>query len=354
MVKMLPSLNGFRFVSILLVICGHLAIQYDLFAPVKHIVFLQPFLRVLTNAQMGVNIFFVISGFLITTLLLKEEETSGTISWKHFYIRRILRIFPAYFFLLFVYFGLTQMGIIKLSGNSWATSLTYSKYLNWNLDWYTAHFWSLSMEEQFYLLWPFIFLTKTATRKKITLWIIVLVPAFRIIEFYSQYSWMGDFSPFQRMDAIAIGCLVAFYRNTFAILLLRHQRLWWWIAMTVIFLLHYLPEIANSFNGWFLIVPTGTDHGTIANICIAILLLHSLEVRQGPWFYFLNMKWISRIGVYSYGIYLWQQFFLYHTPHIYNQLPWNLLFLTGTVAVSWIAVERPFLKLKERFGRNGK
>lgn len=88
----------------------------------------------------------MISGFLITKLLLKEEASKGTIYIKNFYLKRILRIFPAYFFLLLVYAVLQYFKILMVSKESWLTALTFTKFLNGGTDWYTWHAWSLSVE----------------------------------------------------------------------------------------------------------------------------------------------------------------------------------------------------------------
>jgi len=95
--KKLPSLNGLRALSIIIVILFHL-LPYD-FNTDPSIMVLIPFL----NGRFGVNIFFVISGFLITTLLMNEEKRTGSNSLKGFFLRRSLRILPAYYFLLFAY-----------------------------------------------------------------------------------------------------------------------------------------------------------------------------------------------------------------------------------------------------------
>jgi len=141
-----PSINGLQALSITFVILSHLDLQYGLLTYFKEVSWINPFVSLLSDGNFGVNVFFVISGFLITSLLLNEEETSGKVSLKNFYIRRTLRIFPAYFFLLLVYFILQLVCYISISKASWLTALTYTKYFNWQLDWYTAHAWSLSVE----------------------------------------------------------------------------------------------------------------------------------------------------------------------------------------------------------------
>src|SRR5580692_6717505 len=132
----LPSLYGLRACSIAFVILYHF---FRFTYPIDDDILLRiPFL----SGRFGVNVFFVISGFLITYLLMKEEDKTGTVSLKDFYIRRVLRIFPAYYFLLLVYFILQELGYIHISHEAWLTALTYTKYLNYLHEYYTSHAWS--------------------------------------------------------------------------------------------------------------------------------------------------------------------------------------------------------------------
>ena len=101
------SINGLRAISIFLVLTHHCILQYNVFGNFAHIKWLQPFIKLLNDGQLGVNVFFVISGFLITSLMLQEEAKTKTVSLKNFYIRRTLRIFPAYYFLLLIQSTLT-------------------------------------------------------------------------------------------------------------------------------------------------------------------------------------------------------------------------------------------------------
>src|SRR6476659_7374830 len=126
-IKKLPSLNGLRAISILLVIASHYVMYYF---NVNHVP-LDDTLVSFNLGHLGVNVFFVISGFLITSLLLREEEVAGNISLKNFYARRTIRIFPAYYFVLIVYGVLQLLHIISISKTSWITAITYTKYFNW-------------------------------------------------------------------------------------------------------------------------------------------------------------------------------------------------------------------------------
>ncbi len=141
--KRIPSLDGLRAISITLVLLSHL-VKW------KHV----SLARAETYGQLGVNIFFVLSGYLITNLLLREYERTSTISLREFYIRRAFRIFPAAFVFLAVVIPLywsSQMRWYRISAACRLSTREYGSFAAVEF----RNLWSLSMEEHFYLLWPF-------------------------------------------------------------------------------------------------------------------------------------------------------------------------------------------------------
>jgi len=110
--------------------------------------------RSLGLAESGVRIFFIISGFLITKLLLYELESTGRISLKAFYRRRILRIFPAFYSYWLVMLLLNVSGLLVIPGKDLAYAATYTINYVLHRPWHLGHLWSLAVEEQFYALWP--------------------------------------------------------------------------------------------------------------------------------------------------------------------------------------------------------
>ena len=147
----IASLDGLRAISIGLGLLGHLA--GTRFFPLTSAA--GDFFAL---AETGVLIFFIISGFLITTLLLHELDNSGRINLLKFYFRRTLRIFPPYYFLIAVLLVLRFLGYISLSNYDVLHAFTYTSNYFYPEGWYLGHPWSLSVEEQFYLLWPAILL----------------------------------------------------------------------------------------------------------------------------------------------------------------------------------------------------
>jgi peptidoglycan/LPS O-acetylase OafA/YrhL len=344
----LPSLNGLRAVSIILVMFHHLSEKNYLLrfnAPAL----LTPFADFFQDGHLGVNIFFVISGFLITFLLLAEEEKTGSISLRNFFVRRVIRIFPAYYFLLLVYFLLQVSGKIQITANSWFSAITYTKYLNWQRDWYTSHAWSLSVEEHFYLFWPFLFLYARKLRKLAALSLFLIVPFIRVFLYYHPVEHLNDLTIFTRIDGIAIGCLCALYKGEIMIVRTRLAVFLVWTSFVGLFLLRYLPLLTDRMNLSFIWIPLGLTHGTIGNIFIATIMMYSIFGPTNRWYTLLNSKFFNYLGVLSYSIYLWQQVFLANTGSFFTSIPTNLAGICIMALFSYYVVEKPFLKLKAKF-----
>jgi peptidoglycan/LPS O-acetylase OafA/YrhL len=338
----LPSLNGLRAISIAIVISFHL-IRFNLDVDPT------PFLHFpIFDGQFGVNVFFVISGFLITSLLMKEEEEKGTISLKGFYTRRTLRIFPAYFFLLFVYWSLQLLGYLKIPGSAWLTALTYTKYLNYWNDFYTGHAWSLSIEENFYFFWPFVFMLGSKSRKNLAILLILSVPILRSYLHLNRVDWIKEQSLFLRIDAIATGCFFALYREDILRYLTPRWKRSFYGSIIILFLLPWLRSLFGGGDGLDVIfIPLGVLHGSIANVLIAVLMMYSIFGPRGLWFRMLNSKVFNFVGVISYSLYLWQQLFIGGIDNWWiTHLPQNLLGILCCALFSYYIIERPFLKLK--------
>ncbi len=344
-----PSINGLRAISILLVLCNHLTMRDNLFAHLSSIKLLMPLLAFLLDGQLGVNVFFVISGFLITSLMIQEEEVENKISLKSFYIRRTLRIFPAYYFLLLVYFILQVFNFIHIGASSWLTAITYTKYFNWHNEWLTSHAWSLSIEEHFYLLWPLVFISGKIFRKRFALLLILLVPVIRVFIYFFPISWLNEFTIFLRIDAIAIGCLFAIYKDEVIKKMSAHWLKLFLTALLFLFFLRYGPLLAAKINMGFIFIPLGVTHGTIANLLIATIMMYSVFGPKGIWFKILNNKIVNYIGLLSYSIYLWQQFFFNPNENLLTHFPINIICIFFMAVFSYHLIELPFLKLKSKF-----
>lgn len=187
----LPCLDGLRAVGIIFVIVCHL--QYVVSWHPRGIV------KAIWNGlgPLGVNIFFGLSGYLITHLLVKEFRRSGTVSLKNFYMRRALRIFPAFYVYLGVICSLVIWGVLEIPTAQLARAAIYlTNYFPCYGTpdfWFVGHTWSLAVEEQFYLFWPvMLFLVGVGRGKWLALLLIVLMPVIRVGGYYLLPSIRGS------------------------------------------------------------------------------------------------------------------------------------------------------------------
>jgi peptidoglycan/LPS O-acetylase OafA/YrhL len=333
---------------------GHLT--RHLIVPGKHILF--PF-DLFRDGGFGVNVFFVISGFLITKLLLEEEELNKKISLKDFYIRRCLRIFPAYYFVLFVYFILQLSGILSFEHQSWFASVFYLKYFYMS-DWETGHFWSLSVEEHFYLFWPVVFSLFPKRRVEIALIVIVSVMLFQLNTYTSTIGFpvfLRQESFFLRADAIMMGCLTAIYYEKIITFLDKRKYLAYTVPLIILAIAFFNSGILTNLNYTrklhlgILLISLGIQsaNGIITNLLISLLMVVSIQFSFTVWFKFLNSAILNFIGKLSYSLYLWQQLFFSDRIGIFGKAPLNLLMIFAAALFSYYLIEKPFLRLKNKF-----
>lgn len=205
----LPSLDGWRALSILVVLAAHTKATFDF--PKE----LDVYFKWLFDGDLGVRTFFIISGLLITWLLLNEERLNGCISLKKFYIRRILRIWPVYFAFLFVLLMLQTFGGYGQSLEMWIGNFTFmTNYFG--AKWTNGHLWSLAVEEQFYFLWPIILAAIKSKQKprQVLLVPFFVAPVSRVITYLQPATtpWKTIFCGYSFLnywDSIAVGCLAA-------------------------------------------------------------------------------------------------------------------------------------------------
>lgn len=345
--KIIPSLNGLRAISIILVIFSHVGILNDTlhkFFP----------LLILESGALGVNVFFAISGYLITKLLLDEEKKYGRVSLTNFYKRRTLRIFPAYYFLLLVYFILQKYQLIFLSNQSWITALTYTKYFNHSADGISEHLWSLSVEEHFYLLWPFAFVFLPSKRSFILIIFIIIVPLIRIYGYSHTipYFEIDNLTIFQRADSLMAGCLLAIHYDKFC---LYTEKIFKAVKFPLLFILLLLVAIicidemnkAYGLHLGIITIPFLGQSGTITIAVILMLIIYSINY-SGWWFTFLNNRVMDYIGRLSYSLYLWQQVIIFGSLGYISKKPYVFLAIFIAANFSYFIIEKPFLSFKNK------
>jgi peptidoglycan/LPS O-acetylase OafA/YrhL len=339
--RKIPSLDGLRALSVLMVVSAH--VNGSL---VKLIPFI-PFWLYLVWGALGVQMFFVISGFLITHLLLKELESTGTISLRRFYFRRALRIFPPFYVYLAAALAVTLAGWAPGDLRAFLVAGTYTwNYLGGGSE-LLVHTWSLSLEEQFYLLWPaaLVFL---GTRKsiKVAVWVILLSPVSRVVTYFlmPHHRSLLNAMLHTGLDSIMFGCLLAILWHNARF----NQRIQpfvcgWLAACAAAFSLILGPVFLGArFRGSY-----GLVFGfTLNAICLSLILLYVVRIPNSPAGRLLNTPVLRHLGVISYSLYLWQQMFT--RPNSVRFFPWNLLAVLACAELSYWLVERPSLRLRSR------
>ena len=343
--KKLPSLDGLRALAVLLVICHHLNVPYS-------------------PDGRGVLTFFVLSGFLITWMMLKESETTGNVSIRNFYVRRVLRIFPGFYVFLILAFAAqwkTEGGMSGTILGDYLSAFTYTSNYRFALMPHIKHAcwhtWALAMEEQFYLLWPCFFVAFQKDLRKLThllIAAIVLVDVYRVVLFFKFHvneNWLERAFD-TRVDHILIGCLLAVLMKRGALL-----RFWnfvtarTWISLVSVALI--VLSIAMDFR---LHLPYKFAVGFVVDPLLTAILLVQVIVLGNTWLWgWLNWRVVRYLGQVSYGM------FLYHM--MANRLVLNVFgrhslwihvpVVTACAAVlgacSFHLVEKRFLRLKSRF-----
>lgn len=341
----IPSLDGLRAVSIALVLAAHAGNTSHTSFPCR--AWIMP---VLGNGGLGVSIFFGISGFLITTLLLGEFRETRTISLKGFYLRRAFRILPAFYTYLATIAILGVAGKLRVTPHEFfSAGLFVWNYGFSNSTWFLGHTWSLSVEEQFYVVWPVAILILKPRRASIlAAALIAAAPPIRLITYYCSPASRGHIPIMlhTRVDTLMFGCLAAlhFYDARFVRLRRRLYRVHLHV-FAAIYLFFVSPFLSLKLRGGY-DLPIGF---TLQGAAIALILVWAIEHPRNPIARPLNWRAVAFTGVISYSLYLWQQLFLSPEEYPFRQtLPLNLLCAIAAAVGSYFLIERPFLRLRYR------
>jgi len=338
----IASLDGLRAISIGLVLFGHLLGTSGFFLSLeanKH----------LALGELGVRVFFVISGFLITNLLLTELAATGRIHIGRFYLRRTFRIFPPYYVFILALALAELPRWIELAPGDLVHTLTYTRNYHATRSWNVGHTWSLSVEEQFYLLWPALLVLLGGRR---AVWVAALfvlaAPLIRLGLWELTVSAReGVGHRFETVaDSIAVGCVLSgarawLHRQPLYRRVLGSQ--WLLLAPVVVVLSGALaqhPRI-DFFVGF-----------TLRNVLVALCIDRWVTDPSDRVGRVLNSRPFVFVGLISYSIYLWQQLFLNrYTASLSTSFPVNITLAVVAALASYYLVERPSLRLRQRVER---
>jgi len=340
----LPTLDGWRAVAILAVLGCHAhwpTVELNRLAP---------------YGAMGVSVFFALSGFLITRRLMEEWRAAGRIDGESFYARRAFRILPPMLVYLAVVslLGLGLHWIPMDLGQLAASLFFYRNYLTAPVTqaWYTGHFWSLAVEEHFYLIWPVLLWMAGLRRAR---WLApalaLAVAVWRVAD--SRYDWIGRLDPAlrgsvartdYRLDILLYGCAVALIWDD-----PRVQSILRRIGGSLLALAAAVAAVCCQV--W-------TPPGYLTMVAISMALLPAATVaKPRSWAgRVLEMPVLAWVGRMSYSLYIWQQLFLPPSglPQplgMWQRGPWNLAAIFACAALSYYLVERPAMAFGKRLRR---
>jgi peptidoglycan/LPS O-acetylase OafA/YrhL len=313
------------------------------------------------SARHGVAGFFVLSGFLITWLLLQEHQRYGGVSLRNFYIRRSLRIFPAYYVFLLVsvcwdiFRNNPESRDLILPGLFYY--INYHNAIEGHSNSSLGHLWSLAVEEQFYLIWPLIFIFLMTKGRdyalKFLLLSCVLVLlwrsyAFSVLNLGTSYVYNAFDT---RFDNLAIGCGLAFLfeKVRFRLVADRISQHAWMPLLTL-----GLLAVSSSVK------KPGYEYGpafTIDAILLAVFLIQTMRLSYGWGWCWLNSRLIVFLGIISYPTYLWHIWGLQagrKIPQISSEveLLLGIIFSYVLACGSYFIIEKRFLRLKGHFEKS--
>lgn len=351
--RRIAELDGLRGVAVALVVLSHVQ---SLLPGGRWPPLLAP-LDVIASGALGVLIFFVLSGYLITSLLIAEQARDGRIALVAFYARRVARIFPASYLYIAVVALLALTGAAQVSATQLDVAALQAQNYSavifgatgagpWEGQRTLGHFWSLALEEQFYWLWPLVLMRWRRHAPALLVALIVAMPAVRVASYLlwpaSRLSLTAMFHT--ALDPIAVGCLLAFSRERVAAWVARLRDRWITLAIAVLFLA--TPAIAAAVEGAWTFTFGRTIESLLAALVIVVLV-------DRPAFWLARaMRWppIQFLGAISFSLYLWQELFCLKGAALTLPPFVAVPVAIGVATLSWRFVERPCQRWFRRRG----
>lgn len=349
----LPGLNGIRAIAALAVVLSHINNRLDYFRLPKS--------ELLDLANFGVTIFFTLSGFLISYLLLKEKEKTGTINIRMFYIRRVLRIWPLYFAYLLIVILLNGIDSVKWPllfillmlpnlRNSFAGLANIAPGSH-NLTYMVGHYWSLGVEEQFYAFWPWIIGKTKKLLRFLILFPLGYLLAKVVLRVFDAPAGLITFFNYTRFGCLAIGALGAYlYFGNHAPF--RH-----WMTRRWAEALAWLMLLAVALNKFH--ITSIIDHEIISVVTLVIITNQVSNPRK---LISLENGFFDYLGRISYGMYVFNPMVIYLMAFVINPMGiendllkqvlaylFTVPAIIGISHLSYHYFEKPFLKLKHNY-----
>jgi peptidoglycan/LPS O-acetylase OafA/YrhL len=331
----LPTLDGWRACAVMAVIVSHFAYSSSTVESAPHWVHYV----LIGSGVKGVQLFFAISGFLITSRLIEEWSQSGHISLKRFYTRRICRILPP----AMTYLALTGLlgaaALIQFQWKYWLSAVCFFRnYMPAGsgtvLD---IHYWTLSVEEQFYLIWPALLVLFGIYRAKYTgTFLVLAIWIWRWIA--SNQIWgarvgQGDWSRSDMcFDGLLIGCLFALALESPRVKAWLTRRLQVWVVFTVVAVI--------LVSGGRTYTPGGRSIQSMLMPILIVATILNPQTWLGRMLEIPLLRWIGRL---SYSLYIWQQIFAFQRFLPLYSLQFGALF--GVAALSFYGIEKPMIRL---------
>ena len=359
------NLNALRFLAASMVVVHHIE-QFKGFFNIEN--YFQSIPAIALIGKLGVNLFFVLSGFLITYLLLSEEKFFESIDVKKFYIRRMLRIWPLYFLIVFLsFFVLANIDMFTIPGYNkdfiyddlgiklflYTVLLPNLVLVIYGMIPYASHLWSIGTEEQFYLLWPL--LLKTYKKNRLILMVAVILIyilagvflKLPISDFLPHKEIIASFRSTFTVSCMAIGGIYAvlLFNKSKVLKIINNKFVFYFVLILVtsmIFLGIYIPFVQSEFYGVFFGL---------------IILNFSSNENIG---FSLENKHLNHLGNISYGMYMYHPIAIMLAIYTGSQLgitsnwlfyPLSFLFTILMADISYKYFESYFLKFKTKFAK---
>jgi len=311
-----PAFDVFRGIGILFVVLAHTPTPNDVLAGIRPI------------GALGVHMFFALSGFLITYRFMEERSQTGRIDLRAFYKRRVRRILPPAIIYLVV-LGVLGPWLHLLPASLSEISASLFFYRNvFQGGWYTGHFWSLSLEEQFYLAWPVLLVAMGISRARMAAIAIIAATVMWRIYVFSVDPGANIYRPDLLADHLLWGCLIA---------------LEWKLVLSIVPLARMVVGILGISAATVLIYWQPRFWQPVFAFSVAVGFILAAEAAQS---WSAKLRPLQKMGEASYDCYIWQSLFLplpfagMALPFA-QRLPWSYMFIAAMTAGSfWLTFPR--------------